>query len=1199
MLVHRMVQKAKDSKLLAAVGFKTKDARGLKPGDKVFIKNGGGLLPCVLEEFTGNSMWSVKLLDGKKATVSSMDLIKDPSSGTEDAYMEIKEDGWYVFGYHQDVDGPFTEKEADEQVKAGKGRKTEYLTKGSVATDTKDAQSRAEIKMELDAWRRDLTNLKREEDPDQDEIDDLLYHIKNAEQRLKMTKDDEKIFGYSWEQIKAAQQKKGNLSGSFKGYPNANGDDGADPIGNGKFRMHPSGDIVDFAERNRRLSQDAVNSNGEREFQTYEAWRRACRLINNNVQFEGDKDICQAKPGIGEWDGARGIVYAGTKDAHALPDVVLFTQNGYKVVEEGAHGRVQIIRPNETGPRPSFNNLEDAKRFINREIGATKDAMLEVVERLKDKDGVDCVIKKGKDYTGRTVFYAETAQGGLLGTELTAEGARKVITGDAKTKDSDEKELAPYKSFTIKVREADHPSDDKYIASYKGKVLGESSSLSNLKNWLDKYTEADLKRISGDAKTKDTDTIEFSVLKKLIDDGRIEVESWGRISGNHGTAQVRGANRKLSSLFVENIPQDFLVKNHLNDSKTKDELKINYATRANIAELKKELEDAKNRKNDGDIKFFEAAIKELEQKDFNTKDETPDWIVKQNLRRDIANLRSQIVNATVSKAGGANINSAEVEGLMKQRDALKLKLKAMGDVKVEDISPDLLNMYENKLRDAIDCGDKEEIKNVISELFNIIPTNDVKHVTRPISFKIKDDRLVRAARKMKDALAKMGDNYTITVNKSGQVLTFNVFASSEKAARTAAIAGLEKQMGLNPGSLQNEFDGTKNNITITKDADFKEEEHPRKAGQFVAKGQGGASSSEKGGQKPESKTEEQKSKLKTEEQKPESKSNERQIKKPISPRMAVAQKWIEGSKNPAAMKKLLEYIDSNKSEIHRYSPKNKATGEYLAEEKMSQLAKEAGVSNKEEFIKKVHEAGIKEWNKWGAEGQKKYFEEKKKWNDRPRKGGTWFEKQLRGQKDNKTQDDNRPIIIQVREVKKGETVEEAKKNTPPKEGYEIQYNPYLNTIIYAKIRGIRFDSKDVGISREKYIRTKKEFEEELVEATKKNDMKAVQEAKNGLADNEADWEESVTANKDCANICPLKLEKLRKNLLKTKDAEGEIIINNTPDEEFDAEELVLGVKHEMEHTSDPGAAKSIAKDHLSEDPNYYSKLMKMEAEAKS
>lgn len=52
---------------------------------------------------------------------------------------------------------------------------------------------------------------------------------------------------------------------------------------------------------------------GERTFRTYEAWRKACKEINLNVQFEGDKDICQAKPGIGEWDGAEGVIY--TKDA--------------------------------------------------------------------------------------------------------------------------------------------------------------------------------------------------------------------------------------------------------------------------------------------------------------------------------------------------------------------------------------------------------------------------------------------------------------------------------------------------------------------------------------------------------------------------------------------------------------------------------------------------------------------------------------------------------------------------------------------------------------------------------------------------------------------------------------------------------------------------------------------------------------------
>ena len=37
--------------------------------------------------------------------------------------------------------------------------------------------------------------------------------------------------------------------------PNVRGDYGADPVGDGTFRMIPSGDVVDWAERNRRLTK--------------------------------------------------------------------------------------------------------------------------------------------------------------------------------------------------------------------------------------------------------------------------------------------------------------------------------------------------------------------------------------------------------------------------------------------------------------------------------------------------------------------------------------------------------------------------------------------------------------------------------------------------------------------------------------------------------------------------------------------------------------------------------------------------------------------------------------------------------------------------------------------------------------------------------------------------------------------------------
>jgi len=41
-------------------------------------------------------------------------------------------------------------------------------------------------------------------------------------------------------------------------------------------------------------------------------------------------------------------------------------------------------------------------------------------------------------------------------------------------------------------------------------------------------------------------------------------------------------------------------------------------------------------------------------------------------------------------------------------------------------------------------------------------------------------------------------------------------------------------------------------------------------------------------------------------------------------------------------------------------------------------------------------------------------------------------------------------------------------------------------------------------------------------------------------------------------------------------------------------QLKTGIKVEHEHTSDEKAAQEIALDHLGEDPNYYTKLTKME-----
>lgn len=52
--------------------------------------------------------------------------------------------------------------------------------------------------------------------------------------------------------------------------------------------------------------------------------------------------------------------------------------------------------------------------------------------------------------------------------------------------------------------------------------------------------------------------------------------------------------------------------------------------------------------------------------------------------------------------------------------------------------------------------------------------------------------------------------------------------------------------------------------------------------------------------------------------------------------------------------------------------------------------------------------------------------------------------------------------------------------------------------------------------------------------------------------------------------------------------------NDTPDEDFDTEQLAIGIEVEKEHTDNEDIAKAIAKDHLSEIPDYYTRLKAME-----
>ncbi|HOP85512.1 MAG TPA: hypothetical protein PLM71_07870 [Syntrophorhabdaceae bacterium] len=64
-----------------------------------------------------------------------------------------------------------------------------------------------------------------------------------------------------------------------------------------------------------------------------------------------------------------------------------------------------------------------------------------------------------------------------------------------------------------------------------------------------------------------------------------------------------------------------------------------------------------------------------------------------------------------------------------------------------------------------------------------------------------------------------------------------------------------------------------------------------------------------------------------------------------------------------------------------------------------------------------------------------------------------------------------------------------------------------------------------------------------------------------------------------------------KGKLKGGRADGKAITK------YDLQQLIMGIKVELEHTKDKMTALEIATDHLEEIPDYYTRLLKMEKEA--
>jgi len=100
-----------------------------------------------------------------------------------------------------------------------------------------------------------------------------------------------------------------------------------------------------------------------------------------------------------------------------------------------------------------------------------------------------------------------------------------------------------------------------------------------------------------------------------------------------------------------------------------------------------------------------------------------------------------------------------------------------------------------------------------------------------------------------------------------------------------------------------------------------------------------------------------------------------------------------------------------------------------------------------------------------------------------------------------------------------------------------------------------------------------------------------------LKNNPSPPDEDMHALADKMGIDPHKFEGHVYMILGSILGAGRAKEKGFEEKEADSKELEMGIKVEMEHTTDPAISKRIALDHLAEIPDYYTRLLKMEKEA--
>lgn len=96
------------------------------------------------------------------------------------------------------------------------------------------------------------------------------------------------------------------------------------------------------AEALKGIHNAALNHLGDREYQSYSSWQRACRQAHPTCTFRGDKDIGAAVVDgrdVGEWDGVVGSVYSN-RTAQTQGDVEMYQQQNNETAGTVSHSYV-------------------------------------------------------------------------------------------------------------------------------------------------------------------------------------------------------------------------------------------------------------------------------------------------------------------------------------------------------------------------------------------------------------------------------------------------------------------------------------------------------------------------------------------------------------------------------------------------------------------------------------------------------------------------------------------------------------------------------------------------------------------------------------------------------------------------------------------------------------------------------------------